>query len=298
MNHSIHDPATGTVTPENDPRQELPRTLYDFFLLALKARSDAAGGRFFFASHRELAAELDCSAGAIPRLMERAIEDDVLYRKRAGKTFRLKLIDSGRPSLWEQPPAGIDHTPPPPAPPAAPTEPYTAESMPAAAACETPVVIDQILPHEVCHDSCQEGEESARTRVSIKPADREWLMLGINPTKLDMIRRWGGTPAEFRAAAQLKQQEGARSPIGAVIAAIERGVALLDWRQWAQEASDGAGGTGPARPSRPRRARASSYQSERPPRGRAPAGQFADPESYYDCLGGGLAALGLSAAPA
>lgn len=172
---------------------------------------------------------------------------------------------------------------------------------------ETP--ISSLTDHEligegvmVCHDSSSVVVESAHARVStqLPPAEHDpaWHQFGLHRAQIAIITAAGWVPARFRQALAFKAAEGARNPLGCVYDRIKEGLEVIDARPWAAEAEGGsdARGAGPARPPRPSGDRPPAHQRQRPGARRNAA--FADPASYYDCLDGGLAALGLSPAPA
>lgn len=161
---SIHGSVTSTVTPAADPTSGSVTTLYAAFLAALHRHAVEAHGGSFFVSHRQLAAELDCSPGAIPRLMVRAEDAGVLIRRRYRNRYRLTLIDHGHRLClaWES--TVIDHaeSDTPPAAADADSASGPDQRQPDAESG----VIDQISAHVEDHESSQQQQHDAHARES------------------------------------------------------------------------------------------------------------------------------------
>lgn len=231
-------------------------TLYDHFLTALRQHATAAGGKPFFASHRALAAELQCSAGALPRLMQRAEDDGILIRRPYRNTHRLHLIDQARTAFPERVDAVIDHTPPAAPPTAVDPPPLAAPQQDAESG-----VIDQIPAHEV-HVSKSVVVGCAQARVSTE--EPAWRETGLSPKQIAVVAAAGVSADQFRAAVALKMAERADTPIGVVYDRIKAGLGVLT-QAAAGEASDAAAGTGRRPPAHQRHGSAGSRAAP-PPR--------------------------------
>jgi hypothetical protein len=208
----------------------------------LRRRWLADNRKPFFASHRQLAESLGCSAGNLTPLMDRAVADGILMRRRAGRTFRLVVIDQGTNPFAARQSADSITAPAAASAPAVPemiADPLVEEAVASATGRQEPELIVSESAHVEDHDSDRVVGD-ARMREKTEQDARRLTARGFFPQSVPHLLASQQPVEHILALLDQKERERARNPHGVVVAWVRSGVRIGEIAQ--QEASGGTGG--------------------------------------------------------